>query len=231
MSLGQSIALFGATGLVGGECLRLLLEDPGFSRVVTFTRRALASPLAEVAGSSKLEHHVVDFDHLERRTGALAVDQIICALGTTLRKAGSQQEFRRVDFDYPLAIARIGLAHGSHHFLLVSALGANTGSRIFYSRVKGELEVAIRALPFRSHTTVRPSLLLGPREEFRLGEKIAERLAFLMPEKYKPISAIAVAHALVVAAREDRPGTRIIESAEIRMLAAHSIHPSPATLR
>ncbi|MGH8533227.1 MAG: hypothetical protein ACREV1_11020 [Gammaproteobacteria bacterium] len=203
------------------------MEDPGASRVVTLTRRALSPHLRGTADRSKIEEHVIDFDRLGLHAQELAVDQIICALGTTMRKAGSQPEFRKVDFDYPLAIAHIGLQQGCHHFLLVSALGANAGSRIFYSRVKGELEVAICALPFRSRTIVRPSLLLGPREEFRLGEKVVERLAFLMPKKYKPVSAIAVAHALVAASREDRSGTRIIESAELRTLAVHSIHPSP----
>lgn len=216
MSLGKSIALFGATGLVGGECLRLLLEDPDFSRVVTFTRRALSPHLRGIAGRSKLEEHVIDFDRLELHAQELAVDQIICALGTTIRKAASQQEFRKVDFDYPLAIARIALAQGSHHFLLVSALGANARARIFYSRVKGELEAAILALPFRGHTILRPSLLLGQRAEFRLGEKIAEHLAFLMPRKYKPVPAVAAAQAAVTSAREDRPGVRIIEASEIR---------------
>ncbi len=216
MSQDKSIALFGATGLVGSECLRLLLDDGGFSRVLIFTRRTLSVKPDGAADRPTIETHVLDFEQIERQGKALVVDQIVCTLGTTIRKAGSQQAFRKVDFDYPLAIARIALAQGARHFLLVSALGANAGSRLFYNRVKGELEAAILALPFRSHTIVRPSLLLGKRAEFRLGEKIAERLAFLMPEKYKPVSAAAVAEALVASAREDRAGKRIIESAEIR---------------
>ena len=172
MSLDKSIALFGATGLVGSECLRLLLDDGSFSRVMIFTRRPLSVTPDGVADRPKLETHVLDFEQIERFGKALAVDQIVCTLGTTIRKAGSQQEFRKVDFDYPLEIARIALAQGARHFLLVSALGANAGSRWFYTRVKGELEAAILALPFRSHTIVRPSLLLGKRAEFRLGEKI-----------------------------------------------------------
>lgn len=218
MSPGKSIALLGATGLVGGECLRLLLEDPHFSRVVTLTRRALSPDRGSAASRSKLEQRVIDFDRLDSQAQHLAVDQILCTLGTTLRKAGSRPEFRKVDFDYPLALARIALAQGSRHFLLVSALGANADSRIFYSRVKGELERAILALPFRSHTLLRPSLLLGPRVEFRLGEQIAERLAFLMPRKYQPVSAVAVARAAVRSARDDQPGVRIIEASEMRSL-------------
>lgn len=226
MSQGKSIALFGATGLVGSACLRLLLEDSSFSRVVAFTRRPLSSALHGLSGRSKLEKHVIDFDQFERHTDTLAVDQIGCALGTTIRKAGSRREFRKVDFDYPLAIARIGLAQGSHHFLLVSALGANASSGIFYNRVKGELEAAILALAFRSHTILRPSLLLGERAEFRIGERIAAHLAFLMPDKYKPVPAAAVAQAAVECARDDSVGTRIIEAAEMRANAARSLDPA-----
>jgi uncharacterized protein YbjT (DUF2867 family) len=225
MSLDKSIALFGATGLVGSECLRLLLDDGGFPRVISFTRRPLSVKPDGAADRPKLETHVLDFEQIERHGKALAVDQIVCTLGTTIRKAGSKQEFRKVDFDYPLAIARIALAQGARHFLLVSALGANVGSRLFYNRVKGELEAAILALPFRSHTIVRPSLLLGKRAEFRLGETIAGWLAFLMPENYKPVSAVAVAEALVASAREDRAGKRIIESAEIRAFAGRRSDP------
>lgn len=228
MSLDKSIALFGATGLVGSECLRLLLDDGSFSRIIIFSRRQLSVKPAGEADRPTLETRVLDFEEIESHGKDLAVDQIVCALGTTIRKAGSQQEFRKVDFDYPLTIARTALAHGAGHFLLVSALGANAGSRWFYNRVKGELEAAILALPFRSLTIVRPSLLLGKRSEFRLGEKIAEWLAFLMPEKYKPVSAAAVAEALVASAREDRAGKRIIESAEIRASAGQRSDLGPA---
>ena len=127
-----------------------------------------------VAGSSgEVELHVIDFDRLASYASLLAVDQILCALGTTIRKAGSQQAFRTVDFEYPAEIARLGIERGARHFLLVSALGADARSRVFYNRVKGELENAVLALPYRAHTIVRPSLLLGEREETRLGERSA----------------------------------------------------------
>lgn len=210
----RSILLAGATGLVGRECLALLLDDPAFDRVVTVTRR----PLLPHHLSSKLEAHVVDFDADDLRP-LLAVDAIICALGTTMRSAGSEAAFRRVDFDYPLALARLGLEQGASHFLLVSALGANPRSRVFYNRVKGELEQRILALPFRAITIVRPSLLLGERAEFRLGEEVAKRFAFVLPRRYAPVPARAVATVLVNAARENAPGHRIIESSEIVVLA------------
>ena len=209
---GTSLLVVGATGLVGRECVRQALDDPAVARVVVLARR----PLESAPPSAKLEAHVVDFERLDDRAPLFAVDAIICALGTTIRQAGSQARFRRVDFDYPLAVARLGLEQGARHFLLVSSLGASSRSRVFYSRVKGELEDAVLALPYRAVTIVRPSLLLGARAESRLGEEIAKRLAPLVPGRYKPVPAAAVAAALVRAAREDRPGHRIVESPEIR---------------
>ncbi len=207
----QSVLLAGATGLVGGECLRLLLADPAFDPIHVVVRR----PLSPTPGAGKLQQHVTEFDQMPTALADVRVDAVICALGTTIRKAGSQEKFRQVDFEYPLALARLALERGARHYLLVSALGADARSRVFYSRTKGELEEALAALPYRSLTIARPSLLLGERAEFRLGEQIFARLGFLMPRKYKPVGASAVAAALVAAAKEDRPGRRIIESAEM----------------
>jgi uncharacterized protein YbjT (DUF2867 family) len=162
----------------------------------------------------------VDFDRLDAHRDALVADQLICALGTTIKVAGSRERFRLVDRDYPLALARLGLEQGVRHFLLVSALGADAHSRVFYNRVKGELEDALAALPLRSLSIVRPSLLLGRRAEFRLGEQVLKRLAFLVPGKYGPVHARDVAAALVRLAKEDAPGRRIVESAELRAWAA-----------
>lgn len=208
----KSLLLLGATGLVGGHCLRLLTGDPAFHRVVVLTRR----PLSLEQAFGNVEAHVVDFDKLAARAELFQVDQILCALGTTIRRAGSQPRFRLVDYEYPLEAARLGLAAGATHYLLVSSIGANPRSRTFYTRVKGELEAGVLGFPYRSVTIVRPSLLLGPRAEYRLGEQIAKRLAFLVPAKYKPVQAHAVAATLVRAAKADAPGRRIIESREIR---------------
>lgn len=167
------------------------------------------------AGSSAVETHVVDYDALDGSAASFRVTHVVCALGTTIRSAGSQAQFRRVDLEYPLAAARLSLQMGARHYLLVSAIGANAQSRVFYNRVKGEVENGLRALPFRSLTIVRPSLLLGDREEFRFGERIASLFAPVFPKKYKPVHASDVARALVSAAEEDRPGVRVIESEAI----------------
>jgi len=210
-----SVLLVGATGLVGRECLRLLLADSGFGRIVVVTRR----PLSPDVRSPKLGTHVVDFDHLNEYDELFDVDAIICTLGTTIRQAGSRTRFRTVDFDYPLAFARLGRRHGCKHFLVVTALGANTRSRYFYNRVKGELEDSLRSLDYPRLTIVRPSLLLGPRAELRLGEEVAKRvtrwLGPLVPRAFKPVEARAVAQSLVRAAREQGSGERVIESGEI----------------
>ena len=208
----RSVLVLGATGLVGRECVRLLVADPGFARVVVVGRRSLEPDVH----ADKLETHVVELDRMEEVSELFAVDAIICALGTTMKHAGTQDRFRRVDFDYPLAAARLGLAHGAKHFLVVSALGADPHSRIFYNRVKGELEQAIMALPYESITIVRPSLLLGPRHELRPMESLGRVLRFLPLRRIRPVPARAVATALVNAARQGRPGKRIVESEELR---------------
>jgi uncharacterized protein YbjT (DUF2867 family) len=204
--------LAGATGLVGRECLRLMLDDPSFTRIVVIARR----PHGDDISSRRLDWRVVDFTGLDAYHSLFKVDDVICALGTTMKQAGSKARFREVDHGYALAMARLGVAAGASQYLLVSALGADATSRFFYNRVKGETERDIRALPYRSVTIVRPSMLLGNRAEFRLGERIAQRLGFLMPGGLKPIHASSVASALVASAKDKRPGQRVISSAEMR---------------
>lgn len=209
---GRQVLLAGATGLVGGECLDLLAADGTVSGITALVRRP---PRESTRLAGKVRFAKADFDHLDRQAELFSVDQVICALGTTIKRAGTREAFRRVDFGYPLAIARLALAQGARHFLLVTALGADPKARVFYSRVKGELEEAVLALGYPAVTIVRPSLLLGTRDEFRLGEEVAKRLAWATPQKYRPVQARDVAAALVAAAREDRPGRHWIESVQI----------------
>ncbi|MGH7630619.1 MAG: NAD(P)H-binding protein [Gemmatimonadales bacterium] len=203
--------LAGATGLVGCECLRLLAADPAVGEVRALVRR----PLETVPGP-RVRALVGSFDRLAEHPDWFRTDAIICALGTTMRDAGSRAAFRRVDFEYPLAIARLGLAQDAPHFLLVSAVGARAESPVFYNRVKGEIEDAIRELGYPRVTIVRPSLLLGDRREPRWGETLAKPFGFLMPARWAPVHARQVAAALVAAALEDGAGVRVIENAELR---------------
>jgi uncharacterized protein YbjT (DUF2867 family) len=156
---------------------------------------------------------------MDRHPEAFAVDAVLCALGTTIRLAKTKERFRHVDHDLPLAAARLGLERGATHYLLVSSLGANPASLIFYNRVKGEVERDLTALPYPRITIARPSLLLGPRKEHRLGEQLASRLGWLMPERARPIEARDVARALVALTKRTDRGVRIVESRELKALA------------
>jgi uncharacterized protein YbjT (DUF2867 family) len=199
----------GATGLVGRELVRQLAAAPHYERVAALLRRVpddLPSAVTPI---------LVDFDHLDRVADGLVADHVFCALGTTIRTAGSQAAFRRVDHDYVVALARLARERGARHFLLVSSLGADPGARVFYSRVKGEVEAAVRAVGYPSVTIVRPSLLLGERREFRLGERMIRPLGPLMPRRFRPVHARAVAATLLRAALATQAGIQIIESRDI----------------
>lgn len=201
----------GATGLVGGECVRLLAGDDRFGRVIALVRQ----PSAGLPLPDRVERWVVDFERLDDSTDLPPASHVFCAMGTTMRRAGSRPAFRRVDHDFPVALARVTLRRGARHFLLVSALGARPGSRVFYLRVKGEVEADIRALGFPSVTIVRPSFLVGERAQVRLGEALAIRFAWLMPRRSRPVQVRDVARALIAAAGADQPGVQVIESAAI----------------
>lgn len=203
--------MLGATGLVGSECVRQLIADDTCTGVIALTRRSHDTFIT----SPKLEIHTVDFDRLADYGDLFQVDQVFCALGTTARKTPSRELYRRIDHDYPLAAARLAREQGATHYLIVTAIGANARSRIFYNRLKGEVEDGLALLDYRSLTIARPSVLIGDRSESRLSEKIAWRLAFMTPRKYKPVQASRVATALVTAARNDLPGLRILENADM----------------
>lgn len=213
MSNGRRVLLLGATGLVGGELLPLLINDPTVANVSVLTRRPINARLGPLA-EKKLSEHIVDFGRLHKEL--FSVDQIFCALGTTINKAGSRAAFKKVDHGFPLGAARLGRAQGARHFLLVSAIGANHDSMIFYSQVKGQLEKDLREVGFPSVTIARPSVLVGPRKEKRPAEQWIKNFGWLLPAAYRPVDAGAVARALAAAARDEKPGIRIIHNRELR---------------
>ena len=217
---GKSALLAGATGLVGGYVLRRLLAHPAYTQVDILVRREL--PIRD----PKLTQRIVDFAHLNPGVLGTAPDEVFCCLGTTIRKAGSEEAFRRVDYDYPLALARLAKAAGAGKFLMVSALGADPKSAVFYNRVKGEVEQAIAAVGLPAACIFRPSLLTGPRAEHRPGEKIGIAVGKLIAplligalRKYRPIHADTVAAAMVYVANHEVSGS-VIESDAIARLAA-----------
>lgn len=209
----KTALLLGATGLVGAELLTRLRAEPFYDRIVVFTRR----PLSDLDDDPKVEARVIDFDDPDSYLTYLdGIDHVYCALGTTNKKTPDKTAYRKVDVVYPYELAEAAQVHGAEHYLLVSALGADPDSRVFYNRIKGELELMLRDLRFRSLTIAHPSLLLGERDEFRLGEAIMKRLSFLFPPKYKPIHARTVAAALVAAGTADEPGVHVLSSRTMR---------------
>lgn len=204
---GGKALVAGSTGLVGASLIRQLAEA-GWDEVRALTRRPFAA-------SPPIIPIVTDFDQPKPQLPLFGVTHVFSCLGTTIKAAGSQAAFRRVDFDMPLMIARAAREAGAQHFLLVSSLGANPKSRFFYPRVKGELEEAVSALGYRSVTIVRPSFLEGNRAERRLGEQLGIPIFRLFPAKYRSVHVDQVARALVAAARAGRPGIEILENPAI----------------
>ena len=212
---GLTAILAGATGLVGGECLRQLLEDPRYGRVVVVTRRDVGS----AAQHDKVRQVVVEFEHLGEKRARLRGDHVFCALGTTIRKAGSQERFRQVDYEYPLRLAQLTLRNGARHFALVSALGASRSSPFFYSRVKGETEQGLREMGWPSASILRPSVIAGERAESRPLERLSEHLLRIAPATWRPVSAHDIAAAMIAAARREAPGVTTVESRDISRFA------------
>jgi uncharacterized protein YbjT (DUF2867 family) len=209
---GRQVLLLGATGLVGRHCLQMLLQDGGVAHVRALVRR----PLEGVAPSPRLEVVVGDFEQMAAHPEWFAVDEVFCALGTTIAAAGSQSAFRRVDFDYPLIAAQSARRQGARHYLLVSALGANAQSFIFYNRVKGELENELRALQFPALTIAQPSMLMGERKERRWKEEWVKPLAWLWPAAYRPVKASQVALGLLRSAQHPPTGVATLSNRTLR---------------
>ena len=196
----KTALVIGATGLVGSHLTRFLLGNEDYGRVRVFVRR----PTGLRAG--KLEEHVVDFERVADWAERLAGDELFSALGTTRKQAGSKAVQYRVDFTYQHEVAAAAARHGIESYLLVSSAGADPRSRMFYPRIKGELEEAVKALPFRRIGIFQPAVLLGEREERRPGEALGARFARLAARlvpplrKYRPIEGEVVARAMVAAA-------------------------------
>lgn len=206
----QNILLAGATGLTGEHLLDRLLNEPTVTRVLAPTRRALVE-------HPRLENPVGELDALLPGLQG-PVDIAFCCLGTTIKQAGSQEAFRAIDHDLVLAYAARARALGARHFLAISAVDAAPSSSMFYSRVKGELELGLREQGWPQLTLARPSILIGNRSEPRLAEQIAGPLSRLIPGKYHGIEACHLARALWRLALEDGQGVRVVESDELRKL-------------
>lgn len=207
---GLTALLAGASGLVGGEVLRRLLTSPRYARVVVLSRRPLAG-----TASAKIHPVVTDFEQLGAVREELVADHVFCALGTTIAKAGSRAAFRKVDHEYVLRVAQLARMQGARHFSFVSALGASVGSPFFYSRVKGEVETALRQMGWPSLSILRPSLITGERAVSRPLERLGERLLEHGPAAWRPVAASDIADAMRALALREAPGTIVVESRDI----------------
>ena len=206
----QHILLAGASGLTGEHLLDRLLNEPTVTRVLAPSRK----PLAE---HPRLENPVGDpAVFLPQLRGQ--VDIAFCCLGTTIKQAGSEEAFRAVDLDMVVGFAKRAREMGARHLIVISAIGADPKSSIFYNRVKGQMEEALKAQGWPQLTIVRPSLLLGERLEPRLAEQLAGPLSRLIPGKYHGIEVCELARAMWRLALEEQDGVRVVESDELRKL-------------
>jgi len=213
----KTAILAGATGLIGSQLLNNLLANNQYDKIIVLVRKEI--PIH----SSKLKQIIVDYNNLQFINDHLKCDDVFCCLGTTIKKAGNQDEFLKVDFQYCLNLAIETYKNGASNFYLVTALGANENSKVFYNSVKGKLENAIHHIGFKSFYIFRPSLLLGNRNEFRLGEKIMqvimEPLSKLMVgsmKKYAAIESNQVAKAMYCfAISNNKTGTHIISNEQM----------------
>ena len=196
--------IVGATGLIGSYCLETLCDSANYSEVTALVRKPLLKT------HRKLNEVLTKFDNLEHELSNIQADDVYCCLGSTIKKAGSQEAFKQVDYKLVVTVSEFMRKQGSEQFLVISSMGADSNSKVFYNRTKGEMEEALKAIGYPCLRVIRPSLLLGPREEFRLGEKIAILLTpvvkpFLLGslKKYAPVEAEKVAQFMVKVAHEE----------------------------
>lgn len=220
----KTALVLGASGLVGNELVKILIQQKNYEKIHLLVRKPL-----EIKNSS-CEMHVVDFDQLHKHHELFQVTDIFCCLGTTIKKAKSKEAFRKVDFEYPVKAAQLASVSGVEKFLIITAMGSNSKSRVFYNQVKGEVEEAIGKFSLPSVHIFRPSLLLGNRAEFRLGEKMAEKASIFLNtlmvgplRPYKAIQAKNVAAAMAAVAGMDTSGVNIYPSDNIATIATEKI--------
>ena len=210
--MGKTALVAGATGAIGREIVRGLCEDENYDKIIVWARRELNF------SHEKLETQIIDFDEIKDMPPR-EIDEIFCALGTTMKQAGSRGQFYKVDVSYPVNIAKWGIASGARRFALISAYGADERSRFFYLRAKGKAEKKIAALGFKSLQIARLPAIKSEREQVRMGELFMVWLFGLLPKfiltNYRPMSAKDIAAAIIAAAQTDAKGVQIYHPREL----------------
>ncbi|MBB6452262.1 nucleoside-diphosphate-sugar epimerase [Salirhabdus euzebyi] len=221
MTHGKTALIAGASGLVGNKLLHELLQGQEYKKVYSLVR----SPSG--IEHAKLTEVVCNFDKLEDVEEYFSVDDVFCCLGTTIKKAKSKEAMYKVDVEYPLAIAELAKKNNVQHFSIISSMNANANSILWYPKMKGILENKLTAISFRSISIMRPSLLLGERKEFRLGEAIASKIftaiSFLLKESWKSrlaINAETVARAMFYLSQIDKQGVGVYTANEIKNMSS-----------
>lgn len=215
----KTALVIGSSGLIGSHLVIQLLSNPHFEKVIVFNRRPC------LILHPKIEEHLLDFNDLKAIEPYVKGDVMFCTMGTTIKKAGSKEAFRLVDVVYPEQFAEMALHNQVKQFLIISSLGADLHSNNFYLKTKGEIETFLQNSAFKSVSILRPSLLLGDRKEFRLGEKIA---SYVLPvlslfligpfKKYRAIEAKTVAKAMLEIALQNKSGFNIYQSDELQTI-------------
>lgn len=207
----KTAIVLGATGLIGKKVTEHLLKNDNYSTVIILVRKPLN------INHPKLKQHIFNYDAIDNTL--LKGDDLFCCLGTTIKTAGSKEAFRKVDLDYVVNVAKASKGNGINHFAVISAMGANKNSTVFYNQIKGEMEESIKAIGFNSTYIIRPSLLLGDRKEFRFGELIGKffmiTLSFLIPKKYRAIYDVQVAIAMIHFMNQTERGFFVKENDEL----------------
>ena len=216
----KTAVVIGASGLIGKTLVRKLLEDSRYNSVKVFVRGSIN------ISNTKLVEHIVDFDRITDWKNKITGDELYSSMGTTIKKAGSKEAQYKIDVTYQYEFAKAAAENGVTSYFLVSSSGASAESKLFYMKIKGELEEKVKLLPFNKIRIFRPSLLLGERDEKRFGEKATERLLkivvplFPFLKNQRPIEGEKVARAMIVSANEDdKERIKIFEPLEIFQLA------------
>jgi len=213
----KTAILIGASGLVGKNCLTKILDSKDYKKIKVFVRSSLDFK------HPNLIEHKVDFNRISDYKELFEGDDIFFCLGTTMKQAGSREAFKLVDYEYPLEIAKIGLEKKTKLFSIITAMGANPKSPVFYNKVKGLLEKELKNFGFPFLQIFRPSLLIGERDQKRTGEDFANKISpFIEPilqgplKKFRPISGQAVGFAMAYTASHRLPGVHIYQSDKIQ---------------